>query len=196
MNNCLKKEYWQVLWDKFKAGDKKAFEIIYMEFVDILFDYGCKITSDKALVEDAIQDLFYNIYMYNIRLHHPDFLEFYLLKSLKRIIIRKLKENRRFDFTDDSSKTFDLKFLIEVERNCEELEEHLILLRKEIKELDAKKRELLFLKFNSSLTYVEIAELLNIKPDAARKQIRRLIMDLRGRFNDTIIELFVLCFKT
>jgi hypothetical protein len=43
VNNSADKEYWQLLWDKFKAGDKKAFETIYNEFVDVLFDYGAKI---------------------------------------------------------------------------------------------------------------------------------------------------------
>lgn len=196
MNNRADKEYWQLLWDKFKAGDKKAFETIYNEFVDVLFDYGARITLDKAIVEDAIQDLFIDIYKYSIRLRHPEYLEFYLFKSLKRIIIRKLKENRKLDYADDSSEKFNLKFHIEEETQNENLEGHLNLLQKEIKNLDAKKRELIFLKFNSGLTYVEIGKLLDIKPDTVKKQIQRLIKNMRGKFGASIIELFVSCFKT
>ncbi len=195
MNNSVVKEYWQLLWDKFKAGDKKAFETIYNEFVDVLFDYGAKITSDKAIVEDAIQDLFIDIYKYSIRLRHPEYLEFYLFKALKRIIIRKLKENRKFDFADDYPEKFDLKFLIEEEVENENLGGHLNLLQKEIKNLDAKKRELIYLKFNSCLTYIEIGKLLDIKPDTVKKQIQRLIKNMRGKFGYSIIGLFVMCFK-
>jgi RNA polymerase sigma-70 factor (ECF subfamily) len=194
VNKSTDKEYWQLLWDKFKAGDKKAFETIYNEFVDVLFDYGCKITSDKTIVEDAIQDLFIDIYKNSIRLRHPEYLEFYLFKSLKRIIIRKLKEYWKFDYADDSPGKFDFKFLIEEERENEALEGRLNLLQKEIKKLDAKKRELIFLKFNSALTYAEIGKLLDLKPDTVKKQIQRLIKNLRGKFGDSIIELFVLCF--
>ncbi len=60
------REYWQIIWDKFKSGDQKAFEIIYNEYVDVLYAYGSKMTSDKSLVEDSIQDLFIDIYTYNI----------------------------------------------------------------------------------------------------------------------------------
>ena len=196
MNNSANKEYWQLLWDKFKAGDKKAFETIYNEFVDQLFDYGAKITSDKTIVEDAIQDLFIDIYKFSIRLRHPEYLEFYIFKVLKRMIIRKLKENRKFDYADDSPEKFNLKFSIEEETQNEKLEGHLNLLQNEIKNLDAKKRELIYLKFNSSLTYVEIGELLDLKSDTVKKQIQRLIKNMRGKFGDSIIELFVLCFKT
>lgn len=195
MNNSADKEYWQHIWTKFKAGDKEAFETIYNEFIDVLFDYGAKICSDKALVEDAIQDLFIDIYKYSICLNHPEYLEFYLLKSLKRNIIRKLKENRRFDYADDNSEKFNLKFLIEEEQENENLRGHLNLLQKEIKNLDTKKRELIFLKFNSGLTYVEIGNLLDMKPDTVKKQIQRLIKTIRGKFGDSIIELFVMCFK-
>lgn len=196
MNNSANKEYWQLLWNNFKAGDKKAFETIYNEFFDVLFDYGCKITSDKAIVEDAIQDLFIDIYKYSIRLRHPEYLEFYLFKSLKRIIIRKLIENRKFDYADDSPEKFNLKFQIEEETQNENLEGHLNLLQKEIKNLDAKKRELIYLKFNSGMTYVEIGKLLDMKPDTVKKQIQRLIKNIRGKCGDSIIELFVMCFKT
>ena len=182
MNRNADKEYWQLLWNQFKAGDKKAFETIYNEFVDVLFDYGCKITLDKTIVEDAIQDLFIDIYKYNVRLHHPEYLQFYLFKSLKRIIIRKLKGNRKLNYTDDSPEKFDFKFLIEDETEDKNFEGQLNLLQKELKNLDAKKRELLFLKFNSGLTYAEIGKLLDLKPDTVKKQIQRLIKNIRGKF--------------
>ena len=71
------REYWQGIWEKFKYGDQKAFEIIYNEYVDVLFAYGSKITCDKSLVEDSIQDLFIDIYTYNIGLasqNHSNFI--------------------------------------------------------------------------------------------------------------------------
>ena len=54
-NNSANKEYWQLLWDKFKADDKNAFELINNAFVDSLFDYCGKIISEKAIVSDAVK---------------------------------------------------------------------------------------------------------------------------------------------
>ena len=188
----VEKEYWQIIWDKFKAGDKNAFATIYNEFVDVLFDYGAKICLDKALVEDAIQDLFIDIYKYNIRLSHPEYLEFYLFKSLKRIIFRKLKEKRKFDLVDGSLEKFNLKFFIEEESQNDDLEGLINLLQLEIKNLDPQKRELIFLKFNSGLTSAEIGELLNLKPETVKKQIQRLVKNLRKKISETVL-FFILC---
>src|SRR5690554_5020341 len=101
MNSSADGIYWEQIWDRFKTGDRRAFEIIYNEYIDALFAYGSRITSHKALVEDAIQDLFLDVYTYGKRLRKPESLEFYLYKSLKRIIIRKLKEKYRFTHPDD-----------------------------------------------------------------------------------------------
>ncbi len=190
------KEYWQFVWDKFKAGDRQAFETIYKEFIDVLYAYGSKITSDKALLEDAIQDVFLDIYTYGKKLRHPEYLEFYLFKTLKRNIIRKLKEINRFDKSCETDEQFELLFTVE-ESGLEkqQLEERIYKLQKEIKNLDTRKRELLFLKFNSGLTYVEIGNLLNIKPDTVKKQVQRLLRYLQKNFQNKILEFFILCFK-
>ncbi|NCB07184.1 MAG: sigma-70 family RNA polymerase sigma factor [Bacteroidia bacterium] len=189
------REYWQIIWDKFKSGDQKAFEIIYNEYVDVLYAYGSKITSDKSLVEDSIQDLFIDIYTYNIGLRKPESLEFYFFKTLKRIIIRKIKEKNRFSYPEHLLEQFDLCFHFEKEEK-EPLEEQLLLLQKELQQLDSKKRELIFLKFNSGLTYVEIGKLLELKPDTVKKQVARLLQFIRKNLGEEYLELFVLCFKT
>ena len=191
------KKYWQLIWDKFKAGDRQAFETIYNEFIDVLFAYGSKITSDKALLEDAIQDVFIDIYTYGKKLRQPEYLEYYLFKTLKRNIIRKLKDNNRFDKSCETENQFELLFPVEEPgADKQQLEKRIQMLQQEIKCLDTRKRELLFLKFNSGLTYVEIGNLMNIKPDTVKKQVRRLLRYLHENFQKKIIELFVLCFKT
>ncbi|MEE4285505.1 MAG: sigma-70 family RNA polymerase sigma factor [Mariniphaga sp.] len=191
MNRNDEKEYWELIWEKFRTGDRRAFETIYSEFVDALFAYGMKMTPHRALVEDAIQDTFLDVYNYGSRLRNPGSLEFYLYKTLKRIIIRKLKEKYRFTHVDDFVAQFDLKFPLE-ESELEELEGQTGMLKDELEKLDAKKRELLFLKFNSGLTYNEIGELLHCKPDTVKKQVHRILKLLRGKLGEDFLELFVM----
>jgi len=88
------KEYWQLVLSKFKTGDRNSFEEIYNEFSDQLFAYGAKITSDRELLKDCIQDLFIDLYKYNPSIKNPELLEFYLYKSLKRLIIKKRKNSQ------------------------------------------------------------------------------------------------------
>jgi RNA polymerase sigma-70 factor (ECF subfamily) len=191
VNRNDEKEYWELIWEKFRTGDRRAFETIYSEFVDALFAYGMKMTPHRALVEDAIQDTFLDVYNYGSRLRNPGSLEFYLYKTLKRIIIRKLKEKYRFTHVDDFVAQFDLKFPLE-ESELEELEGQTGMLKDELEKLDAKKRELLFLKFNSGLTYNEIGELLHCKPDTVKKQVHRILKLLRGKLGEDFLELFVM----
>ncbi|MGV8094552.1 MAG: RNA polymerase sigma factor [Mangrovibacterium sp.] len=187
--NISNKDYWKLVWDNFKAGDRVSFEIIYNEFADVLFAYGSRITSDKELLKDCIQDVFIDIYKYGSELRKPESLEFYLFRTLKRNIIRKLKEARRTQFTDENITLFELKFDLEDEIIRDEDNERLSLLQKLLQSLDHSQRELLFLKFNSGLTYPEIGKLLNLKPDTVKKQVYRLLNYLRTEIGSDIIEL-------
>ena len=192
MNYKREREYWQSTWENFRKGDRKAFEIIYNQFVDTLFIYGSKITSDKQLLEDAIQDVFIDSYMYGKNLRQPEYLEFYLLRCLRNNIIKKCRENNRFSHPEDPLTHFDLRFFIEeMEIGTNDFEDtSLLLLKQEIKKLDAQKRELLFLRFNSGLSYVEIGKLLHVNPDTAKKKIYRLIKLLQKKFKKISLNLY------
>jgi len=189
------KEYWQLVWDKFRNGDREAFKTIYNEFIDALFSYGSRITSDNDLLKDAIQDLFIDIYTYGAKLRQPELLEFYLFKSLKRNLIKKLKETQRYTSTKEILENFDLQFSIEQENFSEESEKKLKFLQEELVKLESSKKELLFLKFNSGLSYEEIGQLLNMKPATVKKQVYRLIKLIREKLDTTYLELLFLCFK-
>ena len=192
MNNRIDAEYWQLIWTNFKAGDRNAFKTIYNEYVDALYSYGSRITDDNNLLEDSIQDLFLDVYTYGSTLRKPESIEFYLFKSLKRIIIRKLIEKNRYSSVKESSEDFNLRIAIEDEIFDDETELALKKLQVEISKLVPLKRELLFLKFNSGLTYKEIGKLLNIKPNTVKKQVYRVLDQLRKKMGNDMIVLFIM----
>lgn len=184
------KDYWKLIWDNFKAGDRTSFEMIYNEFSEVLFAYGSRILSDKELLKDSIHDVFVDIYRYGSELRNPESLEFYLFKTLKRNIIRKLKQTRLTPLTDENITTFDLKFDLEDEIMQDDSDsDRVVLLQKFLQLLDHSQREILFLKFNSGLTYPEIGKLLNLKPDTVKKQVYRLLDHLRSEMGNDVIGL-------
>lgn len=178
-------------------GDRFAFSEIYQEFADVLFSYGCKITNDRELVKDCIQDLFYNIYRYNVKLQRPEYLEFYLFRSLKNDIIRKIKKSStQTSLTEESTSQFDLKFQVEQDLSDFESDEIRINeLRKILQTIDPQKREILFLKFSTGLNYSEIGEIVGMKPDAVKKQVYRTLESIRNRFGDKLLALFSIFFR-
>ncbi|QGY46976.1 hypothetical protein GM418_25935 [Maribellus comscasis] len=67
-NQVEDKFYWLKVWIQFKSGDQSAFEEIYSEYADTLFNFGLKLTADQDLVKDSIQDLFINLFRYKINI--------------------------------------------------------------------------------------------------------------------------------
>jgi RNA polymerase sigma factor (sigma-70 family) len=179
------KSYWISLWVRFNSGDRFAFEEIYTEYIDVLFAYGLKMTHDKELIKDSIQDLFIDLYRYKINLRLPESFEYYLFKSLKRLIYKKLKrKSKTKDFENQDFFAFELTFDLEEDYIQKESEKSKLLVLQEIlNELSQNSRELLFYKFNSNLTYKEIGKLIGIKPDAVKKKIYRVISNLRKAYN-------------
>jgi RNA polymerase sigma factor (sigma-70 family) len=191
-NQIENKFHWLKVWIQFKDGDQSAFEEIYSEYVETLFNFGLKLTSDQGLVKDSIQDLFINLFRYNINLKKPESIEFYLFKSLKRLITKKLKKKSKLEEID--FKIFDLKFDFENEYIQNEIElQKLKQLEESLNKLSLKNRELLFYKFNSNLSNREIGDILGEKPDTVRKRISRIIQGIREDFKHSIPDIFILC---
>ncbi|HBL77351.1 MAG: hypothetical protein A2W90_21730 [Bacteroidetes bacterium GWF2_42_66] len=190
-------DYWDIIWNEFKNGSSPAFEKIYYKYIDVLYRYGSKITTDKEIVKDAIQQLFLELHSTRKNLTDPNNLEFYLLKALKRIIIRQITDNIKYEQLHEKDiYTFKLELSFEDELTKSETNESQIeLLKDMIQSLSSKKKELLFLKFYSGLKNEQIASLLELKPATVQKQIYRTILQLQIKFKDRIILLCVIQHK-
>jgi RNA polymerase sigma factor (sigma-70 family) len=188
------KSQWFGVWKRFQLGDQYAFGEIYKEFADVLFAYGSKITSDRELLKDSIQDLFYNLYRYNIKLHNPENLEFYLFRSLKNDIIRKIRNKYQEEsLTDEGLFKFDLKFHSEQDiYDIESTELRVEAIRKILQTIDPQKRELLFLKFSTGMNYSEIGAIVGMNPDTVKKQVYRTLDNLRDKFGDKLLALLMI----
>ena len=71
------------LFNEFKQGDINAFSKLYDLHVNMLYNYGYRLTSDAELLKDCIQEVFIKIY--NKRTELDGVLNFksYLIISLK-----------------------------------------------------------------------------------------------------------------
>lgn len=173
-------EYWALNWDRFKEGDKGAFAAIYNHHIDALYHYATKICSDEYLVKDAIQEIFLDLYLKREKIK-PEFLKFYLALALKRFLIKKLQSNRKiFQLGKERSVDFDLEYsietqIIEEERNSTTTRR----LLEAINQLPAKQKEAIYLRFNQSLEYEEVAKILQISVESVRKQVYRAVKSLR-----------------
>lgn len=191
-------DYWTIIWKDFKNGSNDAFEKIYFKYIDVLFRYGSKITTDRDLVKDCIQQLFLELYSSRAKLTDPDSIEFYLLKALKRIIIHRINQDQKYDDLIEQGLTaFDIEFDFENKLvTAEQQQSKMKLLNEALQSLSPQKKELLFLKFYSGLDNHQIGSMLDIKPETVQKQISRILKKLQVNFIDRFLELFIFCIKT
>jgi len=188
------KDYWQYTWLQFKDGDKAAFAIFYNLHIDPLFQYGLKFSKDEDTVKDAIQELFIELYLKRQKSNtSPETLRYYLFLALKRNLIKKLKNKRKFDLgelADSSSSDLELSpeyRMIEMEQNEES--RHKIAVA--ISQLTDKQKEVVYLRFNEAMDYPEIANLMGISIESVRKQVYRAIKLIRELLdNKTFTVLF------
>ena len=197
INSIKDRFHWLEVWSRFRTGNRDAFGEIYEEFIDSLFAYGSKITRDRELVKDCIQDIFIDLERLNPNLHHPEYIEFYLFKSLRNSILHRFKENKKTDSLPiQEMAVFGLKFNIEQDDiDLESDRLRIEKLKSILQTLDPQKRELLFLKFSTGLNYSEIGQLLEMNPDTVKKQVYRTLDHLRNKFGSQLMELLVIWVK-
>jgi RNA polymerase sigma factor (sigma-70 family) len=187
---------WNELWVNFKKGDTNAFGIIYNEHIDFLFNYGKSITRNVEIIEDSIQDLFLYLLSKKDQIITPNYVQYYLLKAYKRILIEKIRIERNTEARIDDG-AMDFEFEIETEGIEEkEIEERKItLIENLIENLDPKKKEVIFLKFQSGLSYAEISDIVGVQPSSVKQIVYRVMSSFHEIIKDQAIELLFLFFK-
>jgi len=189
------------LWNSFKMGNQHAFQRIYEENINILTNYGLRICTDKDVVKDAIHDMFVDMWRNRINLGHTDAIKYYLLKALRRNLVKKLTDNRKKACEDITTIGEHLLFEFSHELKITQSElqkEQVNRLHSELHKLSSRQKEVLFLRFFGGFTSSEIAEILNVNPQSAYNLIHRSLAVLRENMDYSAITpllflLFELC---
>jgi RNA polymerase sigma factor (sigma-70 family) len=189
------KEQEEIFWQDYKDGENKAFSEIYNLHVTVLFAYGMKLCQNREIVQDAIHDIFIDIYVNRNRRSKPDNLRFYLIKSLKNRILRNLKKERKYSEEGDGVQgIFYTEYSAETSIIEGELDQDKIRLMTEaLKDLSQRQQEILYLRFTLGFNYMEIAKMVNLNHDSVRKQVYRTLKKIRsGKVYKNYKDLFML----
>ena len=98
----------ETLLASFQAGNMAAFSQLYDLHINILFNYGLKLTIDKELLKDCIHDIFVKLYTKKDELGTIDNLKSYLFISLKNITPLA---NKKYITNADNISFLELNFL-------------------------------------------------------------------------------------
>lgn len=170
------------IWNKLRDGNRQALKFIYDSHFPYLFNYGKKIFQNTVLVEDAIQDLFVEIWQRRSNLGQTDSIRKYLAASLRRKIVSELKKQRKVEFVDGFDQVhFEAELAIEdILINQEISEEKAKKLKHAFENLSGRQKEVLYLRFYKGLDYEQISEVLGIQYQSLRNLISGGIKKLRA----------------
>lgn len=148
--------------DMLVSGNKEAFEQIYREHMPHLFEYGLRKCQNKGLVEDCIQDLFVKLWDNRKKLSGVLNMRYYLLISLKNLLINAENRERKFD-----GLMYEERFLLDfnLEKQFIKNEDDRLRAEKMLKALQTltpKQREVIYLRYFEELSYEDISVLMNI----------------------------------
>ncbi|HBK32690.1 MAG TPA: RNA polymerase subunit sigma-70 [Porphyromonadaceae bacterium] len=167
-------------WQQFlENGDETTFSVLYNCYVEDMYSYGISLGFQKEICKDAVQDVFYKLYISRKELCHITNGAAYIFKSYKHRLIdiaHKNIKNEPVPIPDSFITDITvLDNLIDTEKA--------IILKKKVEELlgnlTPRQREAVYLRYMMELEYEEISEILNISPESVRKLVYRSMEKLR-----------------
>ena len=172
---------YNAVWSLFITnGDQEALGMIYFSHYDYLYNFGLRYTNDNQIIEDAIHDIFSYFLKTGKKLSPVSNLRAFLLQSFRHQLLLVLKQRNRY-ISNPKQELFVESHAPEVDDIFEDEWNNRMgrTIDKCIKHLSEKQKEVIFLKFQSNLSYNEIARILGITVDSCYKLVYRSLKELR-----------------
>ena len=165
----------------FQAGNMAAFSQLYDLHINILFNYGLKLTIDKELLKDCIHDIFVKLYVKKDELGVIDNLKSYLFISLKNKLCDELR--KRMYMSDTAVEEINVVSSTDVEDDYMEEEKtrnNLLLVNNLMDQLSPRQREALTLYYIEEKKYEDICEIMDMNYQSVRNLMHRGLTKLRA----------------
>ncbi len=156
------------LWKAFKAGSEPAFGQIYRREIQALINYGKKLTPDTVLIQDAVQDLFLEIWNSRLRLADTDNIRFYLLRALRNKLSKKIPGAVTTEPKEEEIAEPSIEFAI---LENEDRDSRLLRLEKALQKLSRRQQEAINLRYYHDLSNEEVARIMGVNYQSACKFI-------------------------
>ncbi len=167
-------------WERLIQGDQTALKAIYDQYARLLYNYGRQITTDTALVQDCIHDLFLDLWTHRQGLSHTTAVKPYLYKSLRRKIIAEAKKIiRQLTASEPTHEVEELEYFFDSSAAGPINGINKATLTESINALPARQQEVLNLIFFENLTREEVADVMSVDTRTVYSLTWRAIKSLR-----------------
>jgi RNA polymerase sigma factor (sigma-70 family) len=165
------------LWTSFLAGDERAADQLFLQYYEVLYRYGLRLTGEEELTKDSIQSVFQQLWQRRTALGPVEAVGPYLLTALRRQLARDQLAQRR---QNEVASAYEVEFEVHYSPDDFDLPEaRYQLLLKALEQLSVRQREAVYLKFFESLSYEQIAEVMALNVQSARNLVHQGIKAMR-----------------
>lgn len=183
------------LWQAFKNGDRTAFEQLYKKYFKDLGRYGLRLNPNKDLVEDAIQDVFIDLWKRKEYLSDVENVKFYLYRAIRNQFNRTIQKDI-FEGSEDINNFLDYLGTLSSEQESIENESNQIRtlsIQNAMNNLSNRQAEAIHLRFYQGLSLDEIALLMKIQKQVVKNLLSKSYTILKISLKNLItIVLFLL----
>jgi RNA polymerase sigma factor (sigma-70 family) len=169
----------QLLAD-FRGGDTYAFSKLYNLYVNLLFNYGCRLTTDTELLKDCIQEVFVKIYNMRTELDTVANFKSYILISLKNKLCDESR--KRVNLSSVAIEELDIISSDNVENDYianEKTALDNVFVAQMLDKLSPRQRKAILLYYIEEKKYEDICEIMQMNYQSVRNLIHRGISKLR-----------------
>ncbi|MFN8345240.1 MAG: sigma-70 family RNA polymerase sigma factor [Spirosomataceae bacterium] len=170
-----------ILWAAFKKGDVRAFEQLYNRYFEVLANYGHRYCTDKQQLEDAIQDVFVDLWRRRQHLADVESVKFYLFRALRHQVIRNTR-NDLLETSEDINDFLDFLVAFSSEQQSIEQETHITqtqAVTKAIAQLSQRQQEAINLRFYHGMSLDEMTQLMSLSKQSVSNLLFKAYSVLR-----------------
>lgn len=157
------------------------FSLLYDTYIDDLFAFGSRLTTNRELLKDCIHDVFVKLFTRRSQLDAVDNIESYLYISLRNRINDEYRRTLRL--CDDEITDSTMRDAAEAEEyNHERMEEQQALtasVERFFDKLSPRQRQLIHLYYIEQRKYDDICQIMGINYQSVRNLMHRSISRLR-----------------
>lgn len=182
------------LWNNLKVGDEKAFSILFEKYYSHLVRYGNSLCAYDDRVQDCVQDVFTDIWVYRESISASIVVKAYLLSCVRKRIARMYQRDPFFKKGSNIQTTaFLFDFSIEQQLIDDEITaEKVSQLNTLINNLPSRQKEALYLRHHQQLSVEQIAEMMNVNYQSVSNILFRAIQKIRADWKENILMILIL----
>src|SRR3954464_4780323 len=156
-----------------RNGTGEMLGVLFSRYQSPLFNFYCKLTGDRSLSEDLVQDVFYRILKYRQTYKPGTSFKTWLYQIARNARLDNYRKQRPNVELEESMAPSVMH--IDTAQQSQET----ALLHRALMQLPEEKREVLVLSRFQELKYEEIALMLGCQPNAVKVKVFRALKDLR-----------------